>query len=123
MLLEEPHLLKDVRHYENCGAWLSLQCLLDKSRLKQTEFKPEWLVSMDVSLQTKTRTKYHNLAQLPQQVSETAMSEIILNWPILMFLTGWEVGGTLGNLTPDWHWRPELIMTDKAGPGLSWLPL
>ena len=75
MLLEETHLVKDVRHYENCVAWLSLQCLLDKSRLKQTEFKPEWLVSMDVSLQTKTRTKYHNLAQLPNQVvSETAVS-------------------------------------------------
>ena len=49
VVVEETHLVKDVRHYENCVAWLTLQCLPDKSRLKQAEFKPAWFVFMDVS--------------------------------------------------------------------------
>ena len=41
---------------------------------------------------TKTRTKYHNLAQLPQQVSETAMSWDNFKLANIDVLDGWEVG-------------------------------
>ena len=43
-------------------------------------------------LLTKTHTKYHHLAPLPTNWWRTPCLEIILNWPILMFLIGWNFG-------------------------------